>query len=436
MMIPKTFYVYNFGCKVNQEEGEGISALLSGSGWRKAAKGEAARLYIVNACAVTQTAEKKARALLRRLRREHPAALIVITGCLAQVAAAELAKLNVANIIVGFNERADLAELVELRLQKSETVIKVSDIGNTSCFMPLAPLSKQQRARAYLKIEDGCDQSCHYCIIPKARGPVRSLALNKAVEGARQLILAGHQELVLTGIHIGAYGEDLPAGEDLLQLLEKILQIPGSFRLRLGSLEPQHFTEPLLALWAKEERICPHLHIPLQSASNKILEAMNRSYSKQDYAALRDKLRTLRPGAAITTDVMVGYPGESNSDLAETHKFCQKMAFARMHVFPYSPRPGTVAAGLPDQILPQEKKRRAALLGSLAASLAEDYAQSYVGAQLEYLYEREIEFAGQPYYCGRSANYLQLLLSASTAPPSGFVAVTAKQYRHGYLICE
>ncbi|MCL1906278.1 MAG: MiaB/RimO family radical SAM methylthiotransferase, partial [Clostridiales bacterium] len=382
--MDKTFIIYSFGCKVNQEEGEGLAALFAAQGWQEAAPGTSALLYIVNACAVTQTAEKKARALIRRLRREHPLSLLAVTGCYAQVATEQIGSLAAADIIAGLNERAALPALAEQCMEEGRPLIKVSGAAASTAFIALGPPQRQKRARAYLKIEDGCGQFCHYCIIPLARGPVRSLPFREAIAGAQELISAGHQEVVLSGIHIGAYGEDLGPGQDLAALIKGILALPGKFRLRLGSIEPQQFGPELLRLWSSGQRICPHLHIPLQSGSDSVLCAMNRNYRTAGYAALLGKLRALRPGCAITTDVMTGYPGETPDDFAATLAFCKQMAFSRMHIFPYSRRPGTVAAALPHQIPRQEKERRTAFLGELAAALAAAYATGYTGAKLEY----------------------------------------------------
>ena len=432
----KTFRIFSFGCKVNQEEGYGLAALFTSKGWQEAMPGKESALNIVNACAVTQTAEKKARALIRRLRRENPASLLVVSGCYAQVAAEQIAALNAVDIIAGLNERTILPDLVEQFLLEKQPQLKVADISKNAAFISLGPARRQKRARAYLKIEDGCGQFCHYCIIPLARGPVRSLPLKEVVAEARELVQAGHKELVLSGIHIGAYGEDLGPEHNLSSLIENILALPGEFRLRLGSIEPGQFSADLMRLWAYEQAICPHLHIPLQSGSDRVLAAMNRNYLTADYLSLLTELRGKRPNCAITSDVMVGYPGESTEDFAKTLAFCEQMAFARLHVFPYSKRPGTVAAALPNQIPNKEKERRAALLGHLANKLSFVYASSFIGAELEYLHEQQIIIQEQPYFSGHSANYLSLLLPLSPQPPSDLCMVKVQEFREGYLFAN
>jgi len=437
----KTFIIHSFGCKVNQEEGLELAALFTAQGWREAAPQDVADLYIINTCTVTQIADKKARALIRRWRRDYPQALLAVTGCYAQTSPQQIAALAGVDIIAGLAERARLPQLAEQRLLqgqalRNQALREVADIATAAAFTPIGPAARQKRARAYVKIEDGCEALCHYCIVPYARGPIRSLPLAAALAGARELLAAGHQELVLSGIHIGAYGLDLPPGENLCALIESILALGGEFRLRLGSLEPRHFSAELLRLLQQEARICPHLHIPLQSGCDRTLAAMNRTYTTADYAALLAQLRELRPRLAITTDVMAGYPGETAEDFQASLDFCAAMGFAKMHVFPYSRRAGTVAATLPQQIPHKEKTSRAALMGALAEQLAGSYASAFIGARLQYLHEQEILLDGQLYYSGHSGNYLPLALPATKAPPSGLVMVQAVEYRGGYLLCE
>ena len=433
--MDKTFAIHSFGCKVNQEEGQEMAALFAAHGWREAVPPEKAALYIINTCTVTQMADKKARALIRRWRRDHPQALLAVTGCYAQTSAEHIAALGGVDIIAGLSERARLPQLAEQCLRQGQALREVSDIAKTAGFTPIGAARRQKRARAYLKIEDGCEEFCHYCIVPYARGPIRSLPLAAALAAAGELLAAGHKELVLSGIHIGAYGQDLPAGENLCALIESILALGGDFRLRLGSLEPRHFNAELLQLLQREERICPHLHIPLQSGCDRTLAAMNRNYSAADYAALLAQLCVLRPRLAVTTDIMVGYPGETEDDFAAGLDFCANMGFSKIHVFPYSRRRGTVAAALPLQVPHKEKARRAAVMGALAERLAAEYARAFIGERLDFLYEQEILLEGRRYYSGHSGNYLPLAIAAA-GPPPGLVMARAVEYSGGYLLCE
>jgi threonylcarbamoyladenosine tRNA methylthiotransferase MtaB len=439
--MQRTFAVYNFGCKVNQQEGGAISALFLARGWRwDAAQPE---LIIVNTCTVTQTADKKARNLIRRLRREQPEALLAVCGCYAQRDVAAIAALPGVDIIAGVDERRRLPELVaecaksKGRPGDGQPLLAVAAIAERHQFQRIAAQSEQSRVRAYLKIEDGCDQNCAYCIIPQVRGPVRSLPLEQAMAQARQLVVAGHSELVLSGIQIGAYGEDLPPGEDLPALIRALLALPELPRLRLGSIEPQYCSEELLRLIASEPRLCPQLHIPLQSGCDRILAAMGRSYTTAEFMALTDRVRGLRPELAITSDVIIGFPGESEADFAETVTFLSQLEAARLHIFPYSKRSGTVAAGLSGQISQAEKERRAAVLAELSREQAANFGRRFVGQPLDLLPEEIVTVKGSRYLRGHSGNYLMLLLPWQGEDlPSGLIKVCGRKMSDQGLLVE
>ncbi|MEG1501329.1 MAG: MiaB/RimO family radical SAM methylthiotransferase, partial [Clostridiales bacterium] len=317
-----TFAIYTLGCKVNQEESAALAMIFTNGGYQQRDFKEKADIYIINTCTVTHLADRKARGMIRRAIKSNQQALVIVTGCYAQTAPEEIAVLQGVDLIVGVDERSDLLALAEKELAKKavngenqqDIKIMVGDILQPHAFVPLPAVESQKRTRAYLKIEDGCDQFCHYCVIPYARGPVRSLPLAEAVARAEKLFSSGHRELVLTGIHVGAYGQDLPGKVDLLLLLQKLLALPFAGRIHLGSVEPHQFNRPLLELLASSQRICRHLHIPLQAGSDRTLAAMGRTYTCGEYQQLVDDLRSLLPGIAISSDVMVGYPGESAED--------------------------------------------------------------------------------------------------------------------------
>lgn len=404
------FCIYNFGCKVNQEEGAALAALFISQGWQQVEQAPA-DLLVINTCTVTQVADKKARQLIRRLARECPQAIVAVCGCYAQRAAEEIKELEGVHIVAGVEQRKDLPTLVAQYRQQQCQVTAVGDISSAKSFSQISAESQQHRTRAYLKIEDGCDQFCNYCIIPHVRGPVRSLPQDLALQQAQQLVQAGHREIVLSGIHIGAYGSDFGAEEHALsQLIEQISALPGLLRLRLGSIEPQQFSRSLKQVIAENEKVCPHLHIPLQAGADSTLAAMGRHYDTAFYADLLAELRSLRPGIAITSDVMTGYPGESEQDFRQSADFCAQCGFAGLHVFPYSRRKGTPAADYPHQVLQSVKAARAAELSRISKQSAAEYAAQFVGKQLCLLVEQQVEIAGQKYLCGHSENYLPLLL--------------------------
>ncbi len=419
----KTFALCTLGCKVNQEEGAAMAALLSAAGYRQVAFSAIADIYIINTCTVTHVADRKCRAMIRRAVKTNAEALVVVAGCYAQISGQEAAAIEGVDLVIGVDERASLLSLIEHCRQRQKPFLAVGDISKADKFMPIGDgAASQNRARAYLKIEDGCDQFCHYCLVPYARGPVRSLPLPEVVEQAQALLAADHKEIVLTGIHIGAYGQDLP-GIDLQLLLQQLLALPGDWRLRLGSLEPQQIDERLIKLVAGNDKICKHLHIPLQAGSDKILAAMGRHYDTAFYAELLQRLRASVPDIAITSDVMVGYPGESEKDFADSYDFCRNMAFAGLHIFPYSPRQQTVAATLSQQVPAAIKENRAACLAALAQDLASAYGSAFVGRKLHLLLEQKVKIDEREYWQGHSENYLPLYLPCGRQAKGSIVPV-------------
>ena len=419
-----SFYLHNFGCKVNQEEGGAVAALFLAAGWEQKSSPDAG-LIVVNTCTVTQVADKKARNLIRRFAKEYPNAILAVCGCYAQRAAAEIEELRSADLIVGVEERRRLPQLVEDYLSARGPQTAVSDVMDSREFCTIAPESVQRRTRAYLKIEDGCDQFCRYCIIPYVRGPVRSLPHEEAVEQARRLLEQGHQEIVLSGIHVGAYGKDLGEKNALPRLIESLCALPGLLRLRLGSVEPQQFTPELLDLLEAEPKLCPHLHIPLQSGCDRTLSEMGRRYDTAFYAALLADVRSRMDDPAITTDVMVGFPGETEADFLSSRDFCAACGFADLHIFPYSRRSGTPAAARKDQLRQAEKARRAAALAEVAEKSSIEYARRWQGRPLDLLVEEKVQFNGKTYLRGHSANYLTLLLpDDGAATPLRRVVIT------------
>jgi len=427
----KAFYIYNFGCKVNQEEGAAIAALFISKGWQQVFE-EKADLFIINTCTVTAMADKKARNLIRRLRKENPDSILAVCGCYAQRAAEEVQALGV-DIVAGVDERRLLPELVA-KLQQEDSVQQVGDILATTEFHRISEGSVQVRARAYLKIEDGCDQFCNYCIIPYVRGPVRSLPFADAVAEAEQLVADGHREIVLTGIHIGAYGRDLPEGESLPRLIHRLCEIPGLVRLRLGSVEPRQFTEELIEA-LHEEKVCPHLHIPLQAGADKTLLAMKRNYDTEFYRSLVKRLRAELGDFALATDVMVGYPGETPEDFALSRAFCEEMGYAAMHIFPYSRREGTPAAKAPDQVKQAEKAERASLLNDSAVRMEQAYLSSRMGTELRLMVEEGETIDGVSYVKGHSDEYLMLYLPSEGIPSGTVMTVRGESlFRDGLLV--
>ena len=415
----KSFVIMTLGCKVNQEEGAAIAALFLDAGYCEADFSASADIYIINTCTVTQLADRKSRQMIRRALNISPPPFVIVTGCYAQTSADDVAGIEGVDLIIGTEEKARIVEIAEKYLagKDADTAVpakEISDIGKARVFRQIESSSRgQKRARAYLKIEDGCEQFCTYCIVPYARGPVRSLPVDKAVKEAKQLLAAGHKEIVLSGIHVGAYGRDLP-DTDLVMLIKELLPLSGLRRLRIGSIEPQQVDDRLIALMAAEPAICRHLHIPLQSGGDNILKAMNRHYTTAEYRVLTDKLRSCFPDIAITTDIMCGFPGEGEDDFLASARFIEDIGFADMHIFPYSPRAGTPAAVFPNQVPSKIKDSRTAKIKAIATESRERYMSGFIGACLDILPEYETEISGRKFRFGHSGNYLPVLFDGDT----------------------
>ena len=407
----RTFAICTLGCKVNQEEGIALSNVFKERGWQQRGFEEEADVYIVNSCTVTHLADRKSRQMLRRAVRINPKAIVVATGCYAQVGKEEIAKIEGVDLIVGVNDRHLLFDYVCRYLTEKQSVPKifVTETAQAKRFQNMGNLNHDtKRTRAFLKIEDGCSQFYSYCVIPYARGPVRSRPLEDILTEAQELVAKGYQEIVLTGIHTGAYGTDLEDGSCLARTAAALAEVPGLRRLRLGSIEPQEVTDQLIAVAASHPNICRHLHIPLQACHDDILKAMNRHYTVTFYQELLDKIRTSLDNVAITTDLIVGFPGETPAIFEESRKEIALLKFADMHIFPYSKRRGTPAALLPNQISPQVKTLEVKRMTALRDQMKLEFWQSQIGNRLEILTEQEVVLDGERYMTGHSSNYLPL----------------------------
>ena len=376
------------GCKVNQFETETMEGLFRARGYEVVPFEERADVYVVNTCSVTHLSDRKSRQLIRRAARTNPAACIAVTGCYAQVAPEEIRALEGVRVVLGTKERARIVDYVEDALRADTGAVgTITDIMQARVFEDIPLHALPHRTRAFLKIEDGCQNFCTFCIIPYARGPVKSRALSAVAREMRLLVDAGFHEVVLTGIHLGAYGIDLHTHPTLADACRTALAEEGLRRLRLGSLESVELSAELLELMRTETRFAAHLHLPLQAGCDSVLRAMNRPYTTEQFAQLVADVRAAVPGVAVSTDIIVGFPGETEEDFAAGMDFVRQMGFARMHVFPYSARRGTPAARRTDQVPPPVRRERAARMQALAEEMAEAYHRSMLGAVAEVLFE-------------------------------------------------
>ena len=394
------------GCKVNQYDTEAMRELFEHAGYETVDFSEPADVYVVNTCTVTQTGDKKSRQMISRAHALAPAAKIVVAGCYSQRAPEEVLALPGVSLVIGTKDRARVVELVE-GLSGDKTAA-VSDIRTERAFEPLTA-SHEGRTRAHLKIQEGCDRFCTYCIIPYARGPIRSRPVAEVRAELQKLAAAGYREVVLTGIHLMSYGKDLPEAPTLLDAIAQADGIPEIRRIRLGSLEPQLLSDAFVRALAENPKVCRQFHLSLQSGSAGVLRRMRRRSTPEEYADCVRRLRAAMPECAITTDIIVGFPGETEAEFQETLAFARSVSLARIHVFPYSRREGTKAAEMPGQLSRAAKAERAARLGALAAELAEAYAVRFVGTEQEVLFEeREGECLA-----GHTGTYLRVLAPAA-----------------------
>ena len=393
--------IYTLGCKVNQYETQAMEQELAARGHELVDFEQTADAYIINTCSVTAVSDKKSRQMIRRARKMNPAAIVAACGCYVQTHTEEAASLGI-DLIGGTGQRMEFLQQLLAAAEEKKTRVLVDDALRRREFEVLPAGGQSSRTRAMLKVEDGCRNFCTYCIIPFARGPVRSLPLEEAVRQTEHLSAEGYREVVLTGIEISSWGQDLAGEQSLIDLLEAVSAAAGEMRLRLGSLEPRTVTEDFCRRASALANLCPHFHLSLQSGCDGTLRRMNRRYDTARYYESVALLRRYFPGVAVTTDLIVGFPGETEEEFAQTLAFMDKCAFAQIHVFPYSIRPGTKAASM-EQVPKAVKEERAARAGEVAARLHEEYLRSCVGKVLPVLFEQP----GQPgYYTGHAPNYM------------------------------
>jgi threonylcarbamoyladenosine tRNA methylthiotransferase MtaB len=374
--------ITTLGCKINQFESAAMHELLGGSGYELVSFDQDAEVYIVNTCTVTARSDAESRKLIRRTRRRSPSARIVVTGCYAQIDPDSIAAMPEVDLVIGNGEKKALAALLA---EVGGDKIRVSDISREGKIQPLQLETHAEHTRAFLQIQNGCDAFCSYCIVPYARGRSRSVPFDEALEGVRTFARKGFREVVLTGIHLGAFGLDLSARRTLLELLEAIEVEATVPRLRLGSLEPGELTDDLVDFLARSRIICPHLHIPLQSGDEAVLVRMNRRYTAEFFRERVVRIVQAVPDIFIGMDVIAGFPGETDTEFARTVSFLEELPVAALHVFPFSPRPGTPAAELPDRVPGPVAKERVRTLLRLSERKREEFHRHFIGREMEVL---------------------------------------------------
>ena len=416
------------GCKVNQFETEVMEGLFKEKKYEIVNFEEVADVYVINTCSVTHLGEKKSRQLIRRAIKNNNKAIVAVVGCYSQVAADEIAKIEGVSLIVGTKERKNIVTLVETVLKEHQPLQVVEDVMDYHEFEDIPLLNNPDRTRAFLKIQDGCSNFCTYCIIPYTRGPLKSRKLDSILSEAEKLLESGFKEIVLTGIHLGAYGKDLADEIALVDVVKALLDNEKLTRLRLGSLESIELDQEILEIMNQDQRLCRQLHLPLQSGSDKILKKMNRNYTTAEFKALIDNIYAKVPGVAITTDVIVGFPGENSTDFNEAVEFIKNMNFSKIHIFPYSKRKNTPAANYAEQVSEEEKKKRSVYLKEISDMASAKYRNKMLNTTVEIL----VENITPDYTEGLASNYVKVYCENNNFQKDNFYKLKIiKLYKDG-----
>ena len=420
--------LHNLGCKVNAYETEAMQELLEQNGYEIVPFKEGADIYIINTCTVTNMADRKSRQMLHRAKKMNPDAIVVAAGCYVQAQEKTGNIDECIDIVIGNNKKKELIEILEQYRHEHQGVTKaIIDINHTKEYEEMHLTKTAEHTRAYIKVQDGCNQFCTYCIIPFARGRVRSRAKEDVISEVKDLAANGYQEVVLTGIHLSSYGVDLE-GEDLLSLILAVNEIEGIKRIRLGSLEPRIITEEFAKTISSLEKMCPHFHLSLQSGCDETLRRMNRRYTAEEYYEKCQLLRKYFENPALTTDVIVGFPGETEEEFAESKAFIDKVDFYETHIFKYSKRAGTKAAVMENQVPEQVKTVRSNELLSLDQEKRRKYEMGFVGKTVEVLVEEKVVYEGREIQVGHTKEYVKILVDSKEDLQNKLVDVEITDY--------
>lgn len=418
----KTVAFHTLGCKVNTYESNAMLKIFNEAGYQEVDFKQVADVYVINTCTVTNTGDSKSRQMIRKAIRKNPKATICVVGCYSQTAPEEIEKIEGVGVVLGTQYRSDIVKYVDEHLETGEMVIKVDNVMNLRKFEDLN-IDRFKNTRAFLKIQDGCNNFCTYCIIPYARGRVRSRQKESVLNQAQRLVDNGYVEIVLTGIHTAGYGEDLD-DYSFYELLVDLVKIKGLKRLRISSIETSQISDEIIDLIGSNEIIVDHLHVPLQAGSDATLKRMNRKYTTAEYLEKINKIRSYLPNIAFTTDVIVGFPGETDEEFEETYNFIKQVNYSELHVFPYSPRKNTPAAKMKDQVNDQIKHERANRLLQLSKELNNEFALKQIGKTLKVLFEKR----DGEYLIGHAGDYLKVKVKTADNLIGEIVTIKIDKY--------
>ena len=399
---------YTLGCKVNQYETNAMAQKFKEAGYEIVdVNDDVSDICVVNTCTVTNMSDRKSRQILRKVKEKNQDAIIAAVGCYAQVAKDDLQKMPEIDIVLGNEEKANIVKYVEEFISnKDNKIIEIEDIASKKEFEDMGQITYTEKTRAVIKVQDGCNQFCSYCIIPYARGRVRSRKMDSIIQEITQIAQKGIKEVVITGIHVASYGRDFENENGLIELLEKINEIDGIHRLRLGSLEPKIITEEFMQRLIKLEKMCHHFHLSLQSGCDDTLKRMNRKYNTAEIKEIVERLRRYYDDVILTTDIIVGFPGETEEEFEKTYEFLKKIKLYKMHVFQYSPRKGTRAAVMPNQVDGNIKEERSRKLIELSNENQKRYNEMLIGKEVEVLFEDQAIEEKKKYFKGHTQNYI------------------------------
>jgi len=400
--------LYTLGCRVNSYESEAMAEKFIKEGYEVVSFDEFSDVYVINTCTVTNMGDKKSRQMIGRARRHNPEAIIAVVGCYSQIASEEIAQIEGVDVVLGSRNKGDIVHWVNRAREESKQVVEVKDVLKDNKFEELAINEYQDKTRAFLKIQDGCNRFCSYCLIPFARGGVCSKEPEQILKEVKELSKNGFKEIILSGVHTASYGVDLEGNWDLVKILEEINKIEGIERIRIGSIDPTFFTEGVIERICNLEKMCPHFHLSLQSGCDATLRRMNRKYTAQEYNDVVENLRKHMKDVSITTDIIAGFPGESNGEFEDTYEFLKGIKLSKMHIFKYSKRTGTKAAEMPFQVDGLIKEERSKKLIELNNTLEVEFMEKFIGREMRVLYEEAIS-GKENTYVGYTENYIKVI---------------------------
>lgn len=400
--------LYTLGCRVNSYESEAMAEKFIKEGYEVVSFDEFSDVYVINTCTVTNMGDKKSRQMIGRARRHNPEAIIAVVGCYSQIASDEIAEIEGVDVVLGSRNKGDVVYWVNRAREESKQVVEVKDVLKNNKFEQLAINEYQDKTRAFLKIQDGCNRFCSYCLIPFARGGVCSKEPEEILKEVKELSKNGFKEIILSGVHTASYGVDLEGNWDLVKILEEINKIEGIERIRIGSIDPTFFTEGVIERICNLEKMCPHFHLSLQSGCDATIRRMNRKYTAQEYKDVVENLRKHMKDVSITTDIIVGFPGESKGEFEATYEFLKDIKLSKMHIFKYSKRTGTKAAEMPFQVDGLIKEERSKKLIELNNALEVEFMEKFLGREMRVLYEEAIS-GKENTYVGYTENYIKVI---------------------------